>query len=118
MTEYITQDKTFINSLRIGDIFVSRGHSYIYYLGIDTNRKASGNGEYMFHSLSTYNGDSIIYYYTEQGACISLMKFAKISRDALCKEIVSNMIKTTLLISTKLPEDVINYTIHFTPFQC
>jgi hypothetical protein len=118
MTEYLTQDKTFINSLRIGDIFVSLGHSYIYYLGIDTNRKSVGKGEYMFYSLSTYNGDSIIYYYTEQGTCISLMKFAKISRDALCKEIVSNMIKTTLLNSTKLPEDVINYTIHFTPFQC
>ena len=111
----MTTSNSFINSLKIGDIFVSHGnyYSYIHYLGIDANRKAGGKGKYMFHSLSTHNGDSIIYYYTKLGACISLHDFAKISRNSLCEEIMYNMIKTILLHDTKLPEDVINYTIEY-----
>jgi hypothetical protein len=116
MVDYYDQDKKFMNNLRIGDIFRSyNNYSYIYYLGIDNDRRNNkkGCGEYMFNSVSIDCGDSIIYHYTKQGACIGLCNYEKISRNILNREIRFNMIKNILLKETKLIEDVIFYIKDF-----
>jgi hypothetical protein len=114
MSDFYKGDELFMNKLKIGDIFKSyNNYSYIYYLGIDYDRKNNDQGEYMFNSVSIDCGDSIIYYYTKQGACIGLCNYEKISKNILNKEIIFNMIKKILLKETKLSEDVINYIKDF-----
>jgi hypothetical protein len=114
MVDWAKEDELFINNLRIGDIFRSyNNYSYIYYLGIDNNRKNNDQGEYIFNSVSIDCGDSIIYYYTKQGVCIALCNYEKISRNVLNREIIFNIVKNILLKNTKLPEDVIIYINNF-----
>ncbi len=114
MSDFYKEDKLFMNKLKIGDIFKSyNNYSYIYYLGIDYDRKNKDQGEYMFNSSSIDCGDSIIYHYTKQGVCIGLCNYEKISRNILNKEIIFDMIKNILLKETKLPEDVIFYIKDF-----
>lgn len=107
-------DAQFMNNLKIGDIFISyNNYSYIYFMGIDNNRKINNKAEYIFHSITLYNGDSIIYHYTQQGVCIALSNYEKITQNILNKEIIFNMIRKILLKNTKLPEDVIIYINEF-----
>ncbi len=140
MSDFSKEDELFMKELKIGDIFKSHNnYSYIYYLGIDNDRRNNkeGYGEYMFNSSSIdseYSPDlrstcaeykpavsraskmrriPIIYHYTKQGVCIGLCNYEKISRNILNREIIFNMIKNILLKETKLPEDVIFYIKDF-----
>lgn len=114
MSDFSKEDELFMNNLKIGDIFRSyNNYSYIYYLGIDYDRKNNDRGEHMFNSVSIDCGDSMIYYYTKQGVCIGLYNYEKISRNILNREIKFNMIKKILLKETKLEEDVIFYIKEF-----
>jgi hypothetical protein len=114
MSDFYKEDQLFMNKLKIGDIFKSyNNYSYIYYLGIDNDRKNNYQGEYIFNSSSIDCGDSMIYYYTKQGVCIGLCNYEKISRNILNREIIFNMIKNILLKETKLPEDIIFYIKEF-----
>jgi len=114
MSNFFKEDELFMNKLKIGDIFKSyNNYSYIYYLGIDYDRKNNNQGEYMFNSVSIDCGNSMIYHYTKQGACIGLCNYEKISKNILNREIRFNIIKNTLLKKTKLPEDVIIYIKEF-----
>jgi hypothetical protein len=114
MVDYREQGKKIIENLKIGDIFISyNNYSYIYYIGIDENRKINNKAEYMFYSVTLYSGNSIIYYYTEGGVCIALSNYEKITRNILNKEIIFNMTRKILLKNTKLPEDVIIYINEF-----
>ena len=55
MSDFSKEDELFMKELKIGDIFKSyNNYSYIYYLGIDNDRRNNkeGYGEYMFNSVS------------------------------------------------------------------